>query len=234
MPNSKSGRQWQRQMSIEDAGVLEQRVFHIEKAVADQATQTANAINQLAQNVSSQIAQVQQNTSEQISALSTTIGNLGTKLEERAKIPWPALAVMLSFLVVVGGLVWFPIAENMKDMKVALITLDKESSSTFLSRAEYTARTDSLGRLRDLQTQLFTDRVGRLENEVKENARSIVPRGEHDEKWSAQRDRDAELTRQIEEMRKNFAEMYSPRDALRTMQERISDLERRLMERRER
>lgn len=159
MPDSRSARQWQRQMSIEDAGVLEQRVYHIEKAVQDQATATASQLQQLAASVSQQISQVQSSTAQQIQALTTQIGNLGTKLEERAKIPWPALAVMLSFLVVVGGLVWYPISENLRDTKLNLVALDKEVSANYITRAEYVARTEALTKLRDVQSQLFMERL---------------------------------------------------------------------------
>lgn len=169
MPDSRSARQWQRQVSIEDAGVLEQRVYHIEKAVADQAQSTAQQIQTLAQSVSQQISQIQTQTAQQIQALATQIGNLGTKIEERAKIPWPALAVMLSFLVVVGGLVWYPISENLRDTKINLQALDREVTQNFLTRAEYAARSDALTKLRDIQSQLVVERIQTNSALMKEN-----------------------------------------------------------------
>lgn len=168
MPESRSSRMRQRIMSLEDTGVLEQRVYHIEKAVADQAQNTATQIAQLAQNVSQQISQVQNTTGQQIQAIATQLGNLGTKLEERAKIPWPALAVMLSFLVVVGGLVWYPISENVRDQKINLMALDKEVTQNYVTRAEYTARTDALTKLLEVQSQLVIDRLQRHEVAQKE------------------------------------------------------------------
>ena len=176
MPESKSARIWQRQMSIEDAGVLEQRVYHIEKAVQDQATATAAQIAQLAQNVSQQIQAVQSNTGQQISALAQQISQLGSKLEERAKIQWPALAVMFSFLVVIGGVVWYPFAEGLKDARTNIAMVARNVSENYINKSETLARNEAQDRLHDAQTQLLVERMARIEINQREMEARVIER----------------------------------------------------------
>lgn len=195
-----------RQRSTEDVGVLEQRVYGLETGLQTFRTDTANQIN----------------------ALSTQISGLGGKLEERAKVPWQALGFMLTFVVVIGGLVWYP----QNDRLTRLTEVVEKLVDTNVTRREYEGRLTTLGQLRDQQAAAVNDRIARLETQARETAAGIVPRGEHSEKWLAQRDRDADLQRQVDSLRKDFGELYSPRDALKSMQQRIDDLERLLRGRR--
>ena len=52
-----------------------------------------------------------------------------------------------------------------------------------------------------------------------------MPRREHQEQWNTQRARDADLDRRIEDLRKQFGETHSLRDALKAMQERLDRME---------
>jgi hypothetical protein len=57
---------------------------------------------------------------------------------------------------------------------------------------------------------------------------AILPRGEHEEKWRTNAVSQSDLQRQIDEVRKAFGDTYSPKDALRFMQERLDRIEGRL------
>lgn len=191
-----------RRPAAEDVHVLEERVFGLGKEF-----QTFRA-----------------ETTSQIAGIAAQISAIGAKIEDRAKVPWQAMGVVLSALVVVGGLVWYP----QNDRLTRLTEVVEKLIDTNITRREYEGRLGTLGQLRDQQAAASADRIERLEKQVRETASGIVPRGEHTEKWLAQRDRDADLQRQVDSLRKDFGELYSPRDALKSMQQRIDDLDRQL------
>ena len=185
------------QSDREELGILRTRMVAFEKDLQD----LGNAIQQ------------------QFSGISSTIASLSTKLDERAKIPWPALGVMLTFLTIIGGLVWWPVREGQARTEAALleqariiaeINKDKVSARELDSRA---ART---------QTDL-----SRLREDIQAVDRVTVPRGEHEEKWRGH-DRQVEsLQRQIDDLKKFNTDLVSARDFLKNLDDRMRALERR-------
>lgn len=192
-----------------DLGALDQRVLGLEQGLTRLSNDTSHAIANLATT-----------TTQQVNALSNQIGKLDTSLQERAKIPWPALAVMLSFLTVIGGLVYWPVREGQSRIEAAMVKI--------VDTVPTNKEIDVAARRRDDWQRYAEDRLKRGEADLDSLQMAIVPRGEHEEKWRSADQRFADAQRQVDAIKADFSGLYSPRDALTSMQRRIEDLERRL------
>lgn len=60
--------------------------------------------------------------------------------------------------------------------------------------------------------------------ELKDMRSGVVPRGEHEQRWRSLEATDTILGARIDETRKTLAELYSPKDAFKEMQQQINDL----------
>jgi hypothetical protein len=118
--------------------------------------------------------------------------------------------VLLSTIVVVGGLAYWPVRERQREFNDRV----KEIERSIVPRSEHVERWRIIERDIDRMTAAITA-----------NQAAIVPRGEHQEQWNSQRARDVDLDRRIEDLRKLFGETYSLRDALKAMQERLDRIE---------
>jgi len=182
------------------------------------------AIEQRVQNLEQGVKDHQAQTAAQFNSLSQQIANLSTKLDERAKIPWPALGVMLSFLTVVGGLVWYPVkAELDRHGRVV-----EKMQDELITSKEVEYRLGTSGQRRDDWQRSAEDRMRRNEARIDDVTKLIVPRGEHEEKWRSNDRQFTDTQRQLDEIKKAYSDLYSPRDALTNLQRRLEDVERRL------
>ena len=154
---------------------------------------------------------------QQFSGISATITALSTKLDERAKIPWPALGVMLTFLTIIGGLVWWPVREGQARTEAAL--LEQSRILADIAKEKVSVReADARGG----RTQ---SDIARLREDVQSVERVVVPRGEMEEKWrSTDRDNTA-LQRQIDDLKKFNTDLVSARDFLKNLDDRMRALE---------
>lgn len=71
-----------------------------------------------------------------------------------------------------------------------------------------------------------TAKVARSEigAELKDMRAAVVPRGEHEQRWRSLEATDITLGARIDEARKTLADLYSPKDAFKEMQQQINDL----------
>lgn len=182
-----------------DPGAMEQRVYGIEQSVSALGQSTATQIN----------------------ALSQQITNLATKIDERGKMPWPALSVMLSALVVIGGLVWYPVKNDLTRTESLLIKLSDTVSEKYVTKEQ----SATAGQRRDDWQRVAEERFKRVESDADRLQTSIVPRGEHEEKWRGNEGQIAALKGQIEDLKKTFGDTYGPRDALLQLLRRVEQLE---------
>lgn len=137
----------------------------------------------------------------------SAITSINAKLDERSRIQWPAWAVAVSVVIAVGTLVYWPIKDQINDLHVG-----QERNITTLRDMQK----DSYQHLVDLQ-------------------KSVVPRGEHEEKWrsfdaqhadlkAAVATGDLSLQRQIDDLNRRMADTYNARDALLYDRQRIDAL----------
>lgn len=193
-----------------DLGALEQRVYGLEQGLTRLGNETSNSIQNLANS-----------TTQQINAVSTSISKLDSSLQERGKIPWPAMSVGLGVVAILGALVYWPIRESQTRLETALIKVADATPSY--------KEIDASARRRDDWQRYAEDRFKRVEEDAATLQKAIVPRGEHEEKWRGADLRFADVQRQVDAIKADFSGLYSPRDALTSMQRRIEDLERRLI-----
>lgn len=63
-----------------------------------------------------------------------------------------------------------------------------------------------------------------INSELKDMRAAVVPRGEHEQRWRSLEATDVVLGTRIDETRRTLAELYSPKDAFKDMQQQINDL----------
>lgn len=183
------------QSDREELGILRTRMVAFEKDLQDLGT----AIQQ------------------QFGAISNTIAALSGKLDERGKIPWPALGVMLAFLTTIGGLVWWPVAKEQSRVETAIIELTKAqigNGDRFVSFRELDMRAARTGA-----------EMSRMREDVQAIDRVTVPRGEHEEKWRGHDRQIESVQRQIDDLKKFNTDLVSARDFLKNLDDRMRALE---------
>ena len=184
-------------------GRLEQRVYGIEQSVSALVQQIERDRSELA----AQMGQDRAHFDARFSALQESVN-------ERAKTPWSVLiaafSLIVTTMVALGTLAYLPIKTQMEDMKVDVARLGAAVVPRIELERDWARGEKTINTILEM---------------IHRNQAAIVPRGEHEEKWRGQTARDADLQRQIDEVRRSFGETYSLRDALKTMQERVDRIE---------
>lgn len=198
------------------------------------ARATSNeALEQRVYNIEGSIHSLRQHTDQQITGLSQQISGLGAKFDERGKIQWPAFSLFLGVILAVGTLAYWPVRENQARQDVIIAKMDERYFATVEKMGDRVnlrfVTKDEFGfgaKLRDTLQAETNDKIRRVNEDIKAIERTLVPRGEHEEKWRGSDARFADVQRRIDEIKKDFGDLYSPRDAFKNMQQRIDDLER--------
>lgn len=184
-------------------GRLEQRVYGIEQSVSALVQQIERDRSELA----NQMGQDRSHFDARFSALQESFN-------ERSKTPWSVLiaafSLIVTLMIALGTLAYMPIKAQMEDTKIDVARLAGSVVPRVEHEREWGRSEKSLAAMLDL---------------IQRNQIAIVPRGEHEEKWRGQVARDGELQRQIEEVRRNFGDAHSLKDALRSIQERLDRVE---------
>ena len=193
-----------------ELGVTNNRVGTLERAV----TQLGAEQQQLGLRLSNEISQVS-------ASLTGELKSITASLAERSKIPWPALGVMLSGVIALGTLVWYPVKDNQNKLETAVQRLAEVS----VGKADLEYRLTVSGQRRDDFQRMSEQRDKDLQVNMEQLRERIVPRGEHEEKWRAAEQRFIDTQRQIDDVKRAFGDTFSLRDALQQMQKRIDSLE---------
>ncbi len=141
----------------------------------------------------------------------TSIASLSTNIAERNRPQWQALSVMLAFAAILGGLAYMPIREATTDLKGAVAAL----AATTVTRQELEWRT----------ARSMEDR-SRSDANLRDLRDDLVPRAEHARVWQSYDQRLSDQQRQVDELKQAAGSVYSQRDALMDMRERLDRLER--------
>ena len=154
----------------------------------------------------------QRSMADSVSALSskveTLFASLASKIEERSRPQYPLLISIglfgLAVVSSVGWLAYAPIRENQTDLKQAMVEMSKAVSER-VSIRELDGRA--------ARTQADIARLNTDLNSQDLNSRRSMEQA------------DANLQRQLDDMKKQFGDTFSLRDALLQMQRRIDQLE---------
>lgn len=191
---------------------------------------------------------------QSIGALAQQLAALSSKLDDRGRTPWAQLisgaALVVGIMTTIGMMAYWPIREGQTrfDLELAKLAertataIDRLAGKADTSMAEvrddyvsikaFDARDKVDGERRAQVLSSLTDRIERLSAQNEEIRKSIhddvVPRVEHNKDAAAQRDRDADLQRQIGILQAMLTSLSSPADAMKDMRETIAELQRRV------
>lgn len=166
-------------------------------------------------------AQVEQSIASLSNETRNALTSLSNEFRSNQKPQWQAIGVALTFAVVLGGLVYWPIRENQADMKQQLRDLSgsalsvegfKDFKATYDSN-RLVSRQDNDTKLASIQANIATVTL------------QTVPRGEHERIWQADQYRFTDLQRQIDDQKKAFGDTYSLRDTILDLKTRLDRTE---------
>ncbi len=141
-----------------------------------------------------------------------SIAGLSTAIAERNKPQWQAIGVALTFAVIIGGMAYWPIREATSGLTSAVSRLEER----MVTRQEMDWR----------QARGQEDRA-RMEAGIATIRADQVPRAEHDRVWQNYDQRLTDQQRQLDEMKAAQSSIYSQRDAMMDMRDRLDRLEQR-------
>lgn len=166
---------------------------------------------------------------EAMTTLSTSVDkgfrDLAGDLKARSTMNWQPISLLAMVLIAFAGWGW-ALFGSYQARTDAAIAEQKTIAQSFVPRTDLNDRFTVITQRRDDLQRLTDARIERIERDVDGVQKSLVPRGEHDERSASQRQKDEGLQRQIDELRKGQADLNTPRDAFQTMQRRIDELER--------
>jgi len=195
-------------------GTVEQRVYTLEQGFRDVRADIAAQKAEFSQQIIGVKAEFSHQLAGMAQSLQASLGSLSAKLDERSRPQWQLYVTfagfLLTFTTVVGTLAYWPIRDDTNELKVAVRRFEDRA----VTRSELTDR-----------RAVLEDRIKRIEADIQAVEAGIVPRGEHQEKWRGIDQGISNLQRQIDDLKKQFGETFSLRDALLQMQRRIDALE---------
>lgn len=143
----------------------------------------------------------------QVDGLAADIARIDAKIDRLAQPSTPqyttwlaaaglAISVMVGFFSLGISPIKDAISKNDADTRISIEKVEREAKF---------ARSEILVELKDMRN-------------------SVVPRGEHEQRWRSLEATDAVLGARIDATGKTLAELYSPKDAFKEMQAQINDL----------
>ncbi|MCJ2021041.1 hypothetical protein MKK84_27075 [Methylobacterium sp. E-065] len=150
---------------------------------------------------------------------------LTSDVKARSTINWQPIAILLGVLGSIGtmGFTWINTGQGRLELAIAKV---EASAQRYVPREDLDTRFNVVTQRRDDLQRLTDGRVERVERDLDAVTKQVVPRGEHEQMWAAQRARDADLQRQADQVRQGLYDLNTPRDTIQGMQKRIDELER--------
>lgn len=196
------------------------------------------------------VQQLQSQFSSSFGKLESQINTIAERMASAGRPNWPAIVGFIGTLVVIVSAGWGlgvrPLESRLIDLANAnsktTAGIEKISDAlavlpqTYLSRQEWdgnrlVTRQDNENRLKGIDAD-----IAKLSDRLQSVDDSIVPRGEHEERWRSQEaavenarkeaDKSADsLQRQIDEVKQSLGGIYGARDVIRDLQARMDRLE---------
>jgi DNA repair exonuclease SbcCD ATPase subunit len=154
---------------------------------------------------------------QSIAGINLRLDSISADLQNKSKPQWALLIsgamFLMSFMTVIGGLAFWPIRSDVARLEDQYREL----------RLSMVSKEDAKDR-----REIAQDRMRKNEAEVERIQATIVPRGEHEEKWRTSDFRFQDLGRRVDELKKDYSELSSPKDTIKNMQSQIEELQRRV------
>lgn len=160
------------------------------------------------------------------SEIGSTLKALSDKFDERSRTPWghiwSAAGVLMTVLVALGGLAFYPVSQGQTALAKALDTV----SERMVTEKELGAVVANAAARRDDAQRQTEARFARAEADIDGLQKSVVPRGEHEREQAEQRRVDDGLEREIADLRDRL-KGYVPAEAVAPFVKQLDDLQRR-------
>lgn len=159
-----------------------------------------------------------------VSNIGSQLKGISDRLDQRSGINWAPISILVTVLSLVGG--GAAAFLNMGQSRLeAMIAKQEVRAERYVPREDLDTRFHVVAQRRDDLQRLTDDRVARLERDLDNMQKSIVPRGEHEQTWATQRTKDDGLQRQLDQARKDLSDLNTPRDTIQGIQRRIEELD---------
>ena len=160
-----------------------------------------------------------------VSDIRSVMQDIRSDLKTRSSINWAPVNIMLAVCTVAGGMFFTWVNSNNGRLEGAIAKVEARTEA-YVPRQDLDTRFAVVSQRRDDLQRLTDARVERIERDLDTVSKQVVPRGEHEQMWAAQRARDADLQRQADQNRQGLYDLNTPRDTIQGMQRRIDELER--------
>jgi hypothetical protein len=209
----------------------EQRIYQdpVQAQLGERVTNLGRRQTDLEAEMRSGFRQIEQSFASFTNETRQSIAALGTAISERSRPQWQALGVMVSVVVVLGGLVYWPIRESTNDLKAQDIEtgrlIQSLTSETSKSIQQLAANTVSRQEM-DWRAQRGVEDRQRMEGAIVDLRTGSVTRNEWMERNRAADQQATDLNRRLDELRQDFGAVYGTRDVIQDMKREIDELRR--------
>lgn len=186
------------------------------------------SLDERVRNQGAQIAGLEQEMRRSFSALSTGLDAINAKLADTSKPQWQALGVMLTAIVVVGTLAYWPIREAQSRIEATVADqarLINERFGSVVTLQQFAEFRSTYENNRALTRVDMNARFEKLERGLE----TVVPREEHERVWIGLDQRFAEMRRQIDQNTALNTNVYTARDQIIDMRNEIDNLRKMLI-----
>jgi hypothetical protein len=154
------------------------------------------------------------NVERAIQSVDSNLATLAAKFDKKSEIPWQALGVMLAFVGMIGGALYWPIREGQSELKIAMVEFTKTLGKEYVTIREL-----------DNRSARTTDERKRMEHVVDSIQKELVPRSELAERWRSFDKQFEYQQRQLDDRKRFESDMVSVPSFLKDMNERLRAME---------
>lgn len=151
--------------------------------------------------------------------------DLSAELRAKDRTPWnviwPAMGVMFAILFGIGGALYYPVRETMAETKADIRLLKTEA----LSVAAFQDFRASYENNRVVSRNEYIDKFSQVNSSIKEVRDAQVPRKELERTWQLYDQSIAFLQNQINDLKRDNAAVYTPRDKILEQDDKLQKLE---------
>lgn len=169
------------------------------------------ALNERVENLSNRVAGLESHMTRGFSGIEEKISGLASSFNDKQRPQWQAYGVVITVVVILGSLVYWPIREQQSALKAEIVDIGANAFTR--EELDYRAERSAEDRMR-------------MQASIEAIEASVVPRGEHEEKWRGNTAALAAIQNQIDVMRAQAGDTYTLRDAVMDMRERLDRIER--------
>lgn len=187
------------QSEQESLGSIQTRVSHLEQGLVG-----------LSKDVREGFSQIARQSAEQAASFNAQFQSQAARFEQDRRPQWQAYGVMLTGMVILGTLAYWPIREQQTRLESLIVKMDE---------TKIDATTYAVGAERAKESRQSMEKAVDLINA------KMVPFDVHKIQWDAQAAANANLQMQITELKKAQGDTWGARDALMETKSRLRELE---------